>query len=81
MELSELIYRLVNEESLRSLMKVDVETAVVSVGASLSRDEVEALAAVAWDVLPTDPTPQGPNQWWASQLSHCPIPVRLSTPV
>jgi hypothetical protein len=80
MELSELVYRLVNDESLRNLMKVDVEKAVASVGASLSQDELKALATISWDAPHIPPTPQGPDQWWVRQLSHCPTLGRLSTP-
>ena len=87
MELPELIYRLVHDESLQNLMKVDVEKAVASVGADLSREELEALAAVPWSALlspmplTTSRTQQAPDGWWISQLSHCPTPPSLSTTV
>ena len=80
MELPEFIYRLVNDEALRSLMQDDVNKAVAAVEADLSQEELEALAAISWETPSSLPTPQGPNQWWVRQLSHCLTPVRLSTP-
>jgi hypothetical protein len=83
MELSELIYRAVNDESLRNLLQTDVEKAAASVEANLSHEELAALTAVSWDASPsaTSHTPQGPDQWWVRQLSHCPTPVGLSPTV
>lgn len=80
MELSELIYQVVNDEALRSLMKADIKKAVASVGADLSREELEALAAVSWDMSPSTRVLQGPDQWWVSQLNRCSTPVRPSMP-
>lgn len=79
MNMPELVYRLVNDEALRNLMQMDVEEAVVAAGAVLSREELDALAALSWDTSLFANT-QGPDQWWVRQLNHCPIQVRLSTP-
>ena len=80
MELSELVYRMVKDESLRSLMQVDIKKAIASVGADLSGEELEALMAVSWDNASLSPkTPQGPDQWWVRQLSQYPTLARPST--
>jgi hypothetical protein len=80
MELSEFVYRVVNDEALRSLVRADVNKAAASVGADLSQEELTALAAAAWDTAFSTATPQGPDQWWVRQLSRYPTPVRPSTP-
>lgn len=80
MELCELVYRVANDEALRNLMKADVKKAVASVGADLTGEELEALAAVSWDVSLSVKTSRGQDDWWVRQLSRYPTPVRPSTP-
>lgn len=80
MDLSEFVYRVVNDEALRRLLQADVNEAAASIGADLSQEELQVLAATAWDASFSAKTPQGPDQWWVRQLGRYPIPVRPSTP-
>jgi hypothetical protein len=82
MSLSSLIYHLVADESFRSHIKANPEQALAIAGSGLSREELEVLRSIPWDVplsvlLHPDFSigPCGPG-WF--QTSHSHTPLRLS---
>ncbi len=76
MAFSDVIYRLVTDESFRLRLKADPEKSLAAAGLHLSGEELDVLNSVSWDIPSSPIGPYYPG-WWGYQLDHCPIQQKL----